>query len=104
VAQTAEQVRLELTFLVKQEASGWTALCLELDIASCGRTEDDATKSLKGLVELYVDDCLSQGEYPIPLRPVPCEALQEFLSPPGEGLELPLISKRASFPIHAQVS
>ena len=104
MGQTAEQVSLELTVLLKQEGSVWTALCLELDIASCGPTENDATESLKGLIELYVDDCLSQGEYPIPLRPVPCEALQAFLSPPGEGLELPLISKRASFPIHAQVS
>jgi len=53
-------------------------LCLELDIASCGATEAEALESLQGLVELYLDDCLSQGEYPIPLRPVPCEALQEL--------------------------
>jgi len=102
VAQTAEQLTLELTFLLKQEASTWTALCLELDIASCGPTEKDAVESLKHLVKLYLDDCHSQGQYPIPLRPVPCEALQEFLSPPGQTTELAVISRRASFPIHAQ--
>ena len=101
MGQTAEQV-LELTFLVKQEGSQWTALCLELDIASCGPSESEAMESLNGLIELYVDDCLSQGEHPIPLRPVPGEALQEFLSPPGQAVELLLISRRASFPIHAQ--
>ena len=101
MAQTAEQVTLELTFLLKQEASTWTALCLELDIASCGPTENDAMDSLKRLIELYLDDCLSQGDYPIPLRPVPCEALQAFLSPPGQTTELAVISRRASFPIPA---
>jgi predicted RNase H-like HicB family nuclease len=94
-------VGLELTLLLKPEASTWTALCLELDIASCGPTQNDAIQSLKGLIELYLDDCLRQGEYPIPLRPVPCEALQEFLSPPGQTTELAVISRRASFPIHA---
>jgi predicted RNase H-like HicB family nuclease len=101
VGQTAEQVRLDLTLLLKQEGAVWTALCLELDIASCGATEAEALESLQGLVELYLDDCLSQGEYPIPLRPVPCEALQEFLSP-GQTPELSITSRRASFPIHAQ--
>jgi len=101
MAQTAERAQLELTFLVKQESGVWTALCLELDIASCGPTNSDALESLKGLVELYVEDCLSQGEYPIPLRPVPCQALQDFLSP-RQTPELSITSRRASFPIHAQ--
>jgi len=77
MGQTAEQLKLDLTFLVEQEGAVWTALCLELDIASCGETEAEALESLQGLVELYLEDCLSQGEYPIPLRPVPCEALQD---------------------------
>ena len=102
MGQTAEQVQLELTVLVKQEGANWTALCLELDIASCGSTEREAMESLKGLVELYVDDCLSQGEYPVPLRPVPCEALQEFLSPAGQTRELSFTSRRETFPVDAQ--
>ena len=101
MAQTAERAGLDVTFLLKQEPGAWTALCLELDIASCGPTESEALESLKGLVELYLDDCLSQGEYPIPLRPVPCQALQEFLSP-RQAPELSITSRRASFPIHAQ--
>jgi predicted RNase H-like HicB family nuclease len=101
MAQMAERAGLDVTFLLKQEPGAWTALCLELDIASCGPTESEALESLKGLVELYVEDCLSQGEYPIPLRPVPCQALQDFLSP-RQTPELSIISRRASFPIHAQ--
>lgn len=102
MGETAEQVALEVTLLVKREGSTWTALCLELDIASCGPTESDAVESLKGLIELYVDDCLSQGECPIPLRPVPCEALQRFLSPPGQTREVTFTSRRESIPVHAQ--
>ncbi len=99
--QTAVITELDLTFLLKKEASVWTALCLELDIASCGATERDAVESLRGLVDLYVEDCMAKGERPIPMRPVPCNALQDFLSPPDQTTELPIISRRASFRIHA---
>ena len=76
-----KEVNLELTFLIKCREHECTALCLELDIASCGNTEDEAVESLKGLIELYIFDCLENDEYPIPMRPVPKDALNDFLQP-----------------------
>jgi predicted RNase H-like HicB family nuclease len=88
------RVQLLLTFLVKQEGEDWTALCLELDIASCEKTEEEAVESLKGLIELYVEDCLAAGEVPIPVRPVPLVALQEFLRPPSRRHPLSLTTRQ----------
>jgi predicted RNase H-like HicB family nuclease len=101
MAQTGEQSGIEFTFVVKQEASQWTALCLELDIASCGPTQDDAVESLKGLVDLYLEDCFRENDLPIPLRQVSREALKEFLSPPSQMPELSIISRRETFTTHA---
>ena len=96
-------VTLDLTFLVKGIDGEWSALCLELDIASCASSEREAVDSLKGLIELYVADCIEAGEVPIPLRPVPHEALRKFLSPPAEREVSPFTSYRETFPVYAQV-
>jgi len=99
--ETLEAERsLPLTFLFACEGDECTALCLELDIASCGATIEEAEESLKHLIALYIADCLESGETRIPLRPVTLEALLEFLGPSGQ--ELPLTSRRRSVPIHAR--
>jgi predicted RNase H-like HicB family nuclease len=102
VAQTAKgELSLPLTFLSACQEGECTVLCLELDIASCGATMEEAEESLKHLIELYITDCLESGEKRIPLRPVPQEALLEFLAPPGLQQERPLTSRRLSMPIDA---
>jgi predicted RNase H-like HicB family nuclease len=103
MGQTQPVVQLELTFLVKAVDGEWSALCLELDIASCGKSEEEAVESLKGLIELYVTDCVEAGDLPVPLRRVPLEALRKFLSPPAEGAVSPFTSRREMFPVHAYV-
>lgn len=106
MGQTVERIpksfTLEFTVLIKQENDDFTALCLDYDIASCGRTADEAFESLVGLVDMYVKDCLSQSEFPIPTRKVPCEVIEEFVSPPHESLELSFLSRRATVPVHAR--
>ncbi len=62
---------LQLVFLIKRVGGEYSALCPDLDIASCGSTENEAIESLKGLVELYIDDCFASGLDHIPLRPTP---------------------------------
>jgi predicted RNase H-like HicB family nuclease len=89
-----------VTLLIKQEGKEYTALCLELDIASCGSTESEAAASLKGLIELYVEDCVAEGEIPIPLRPVALDALRGFLSPADRQGKLRLTARQESFPHH----
>jgi predicted RNase H-like HicB family nuclease len=95
-----KEVDLLLTFVIKQEAGGHTALCLEFDIASCGPTEEQAVDSLKRLIELYVADCLEEGRVSIPKRPVSSEALREFLAPPRVSSTLSLVSRREQVPVH----
>jgi len=102
VSQAAEEeLSLPLTFLSACGEGDCTVLCLELDIASCGATMEEAEESLKHLIELYVKDYLESGEKRIPLRPVPQEALLEFLAPSGLERERPLISRRFSMPVQA---
>jgi len=93
-------IELPMTFLIKGEGGEYTALCLELDIASCGGSETEAIESLKGLVELYVEDCVSAGEVPIPLRPVPLEGLREFLKPADRRRKLSLTAHQESSAHH----
>ncbi len=104
MGQTAERIpksfTLEFTVLIKQEAGEFTALCLDYDIASCGPTEDEAFHSLLELVKMYVADCLSEREFPIPTRKVSCEVFEEFVLPSRQGLDVAFLSRRAAVPVH----
>jgi hypothetical protein len=105
VGQTAARIpksfTLEFTVLIKQELDEFTALCLDYDIASCGPSADEAFESLLGLVDMYVNDCLRQGEIPIPTRKVSYDIIEEFLCPPQAGKEVVFQSRRAIYPVHA---
>ena len=70
---------LKLTCLIKKEREQYASLCLELDVASCGKTREEAVQGLKNAVETYVHYLVEEGrEDEIP-RPVPQEAVREFL-------------------------
>jgi len=97
---TERALSLPLTFLSACQEGDCTVLCLELDIASCGATLEEAEESLKGLIELYIADCRESGETRIPLRPVPQEALLEFLAPSGLQQERHITSRRLALPIY----
>lgn len=45
-----------LTAVVHQEKDWYVAQCLEVDVASQGRTIDDALRNLAEAVELYLDE------------------------------------------------
>ena len=72
--------RLELTGIIKKEGRQYSALCLELDVASCGDTQEEAMKVLKDAVETYVQYMVEEGREDEIYRPVPLEALREFLT------------------------
>jgi predicted RNase H-like HicB family nuclease len=103
MGQTKQEATLELTFLVKSIDGEWSALCLELDIASCGPSEESAVESLKGLIELYVADCIEAGDLPVPMRYVPLEALRKFVSPLRRRKPSSFTSRREMFPVHASL-
>lgn len=45
----------QITALIEREGDGYVALCPELDIASQGKTVEDAQKNLREAVELFFE-------------------------------------------------
>jgi predicted RNase H-like HicB family nuclease len=61
----------EFTGAVFKERKAFVSLCLDLDVASQGRTRREARKMLAEAVTLYLETCFeSNSPY---LRPVPAE-------------------------------
>ena len=58
-----------LTAIIQREGDGFTALCPELDVASCGDSPDDALAMLREAVELYLDNARQLGIWD-DIRPV----------------------------------
>ncbi len=54
---------------VFKEDNGYSSLCLDLDVASQGRTIDEAKKNLLEAIELYLETAI-ESNLPY-LRPVP---------------------------------
>lgn len=72
---------MEVTCFVKKEGNQYTSLCVELDVASCGRTKADALDGLKRAIETYIDYMVSEGRQEDIYRPVPMNELKTFLFP-----------------------
>jgi len=47
---------MEFTAIIRKGERQYVALCPEVDVASQGRTIDEALKNLKEAVELYVEE------------------------------------------------
>lgn len=72
--------KLFLHGLIEKENGFYSALCLELDVASQGETIQEAKKNLQEAVELYLEDVIESNEEKdfIP-RPAPRAEWIEFL-------------------------
>jgi len=68
-----------VTCLVKKEGNQYASLCVELDIASCGRTQKEAIGGLKNAIEAYLEYMISENRERDIYRPVPMEELRDFL-------------------------
>jgi predicted RNase H-like HicB family nuclease len=66
-----ESSKLVFTGAVVREEDGYSALCIDLDVASEGQTIDEAKKNLFEAVTLYIESAL-ESNLPI-IRPVPAE-------------------------------
>jgi predicted RNase H-like HicB family nuclease len=53
--------RLQLTAVIGREGDGYVSLCPEIDVASQGRTIEDARANLREAVELFFE-CASNAE------------------------------------------
>ena len=69
------------TFLVKKEGNQYASLCIELDMASCGRTKKQAIEGLKNAIEAYLEYMVSENRENEIYRPVPMKDLKDFLFP-----------------------
>jgi predicted RNase H-like HicB family nuclease len=79
-AQGGEVLEMEsVTCLVKKEGNQYASLCVELDIASCGRTQREAVSGLKNAIEAYLEYMISEKRGNDIYRPVPMEELRDFL-------------------------
>jgi predicted RNase H-like HicB family nuclease len=82
--------------IVLREESGYTSLCLDLDVASQGETIQQAKEALLEAVTLYLETAL---EHNLPwLRPVPPTEDPRFVDPEHIVAEFPL---KVSVAIHA---
>jgi predicted RNase H-like HicB family nuclease len=70
---------LRLTGLIKKDEDQYSSLCLELDVASCGRTKEEAITGLNAAIETYVNYLIEEGREDEIYRPVPQDAIREFL-------------------------
>ena len=67
------------TCLVKQESDQYASLCVELDVASCGDTEEQAISGLKDAIETYLEFMKDEGREGEIMRPVPMSELRDFI-------------------------
>ncbi len=88
MGQKAERIAYPLTFLLRREGGQWSSLACEVDVASCGETLEEAREGLKEAVGLYISAMLEEGKRDSIARPVPQDALREFMA---EGDEAPRI-------------
>jgi predicted RNase H-like HicB family nuclease len=91
-----DQNHFEFTGVVFRDAKHFVSLCLEVDVASQGRTLREAKKMLAEAVTLYLETCFENG---IPyLRPVPREDDPRVSRPESVLQFFPL---KVDFKVHA---
>ena len=91
-----DQNHFEFTGVVLKDGKHIVSLCLEVDVASQGRTLREAKKMLAEAVTLYLETCFENG---IPhLRPVPREDDPRVSQPKSVLESYPL---KVDFKVHA---
>ncbi|MGH7450547.1 MAG: type II toxin-antitoxin system HicB family antitoxin [bacterium] len=70
---------LDFHVLIEKEGRLYSALCLELDVASQGRTIAETKKNILEAIELYLESVYDDGDEKefIP-RPAPIEELLKY--------------------------
>lgn len=72
------KIDMNLTCLIKKEGSQYASLCVELDVASCGKSKMEAFDGLKRAIETYIEYMVSEGRQQDIYRPVPMDELKGF--------------------------
>lgn len=79
---------LELHVLIEKENNLYSALCLELNVASQGRTIKATEKNIREAVELYLEDVYESGDEKdfIP-RPAPVKEWLKYFAKQADDLK-----------------
>jgi len=78
---------MELTCLIKKEGNQYSSLCVELDVASCGKSKKEAMEALKRAIDAYLEYRVENMQKNEIYRPVPMNELKKFLFPESETKE-----------------
>lgn len=88
--------KFEFACAILKEGDLHVGLCLDLDVASQGRTVRQAKRMLAEAVTLYLESCF-ENNVP-PLRPVPRSEDPRYQASPGL---VEIFSLKADFSVHA---
>ncbi len=66
------------TCIVKKDGNQYASLCIELDVASCGRTKKEALEGLRRAIETYLEFMVDEGRQDDLYRPVPMNELSSI--------------------------
>jgi predicted RNase H-like HicB family nuclease len=94
---------IEFHVLIEKEGKLFSALCLELNVASQGRTLIDAEKNIREAITLYLEDVYEAGDEKdfIP-RPAPVSEWLKYFKKDAENLKA-IIRKRNIKPRYKEV-
>ena len=82
--------------LIEKEGDRYTALCLELNVATFGDTVEEAEANLREAVELYLEDVREAGdEIEFLPRPAPQEEWLKFFRAKSQGMREQLGRRRS---------
>lgn len=88
---------MEVTCFIKKEGNQYASLCVELDVASCGKTKKKAIDDLKRAIEAYIEYMISEGREKEIYRPVPMNELKQFIFPENKTEEKSLMAIPLTF-------
>ncbi len=93
---------LELHILIEKEGGLYSSLCLELNVASQGKTVVEAKENMKEAIELYLEDVWEAGDEKefIP-RPAPAEEWLKYFQQKAYEIKKDILRK--STPILTEV-
>ena len=86
---------MTLHYLIERDGNLYSAVCLELNVASQGTTVNEAKRNLQEAVELYLEDVYEAGdEEAFVPRPAPQEEWIKFFQVEAARLKSELVNRK----------
>jgi predicted RNase H-like HicB family nuclease len=97
--------QIDLHILLEKEGELYSALCLELNVASQGETTEQAKKNILEAIELYLEDVIEAGdEIDFIPRPAPVEEWLKYFKVQAKNIKDVLLNiPHDGFKVHEAV-